>query len=126
MYQYVFNNELIGYDYKSVDKNSVCIEDIIDFFKNNINNPSLTFRSEIFEVPLKECTLIPKQKIIYKSDNKRLINIDELDSHMKIELDKTVQYMKSLEVSRNVFEKMKRTNNYKNIINNLNKKYGEC
>ncbi len=108
VYQYMFDNEMIDYDFDSVDKENVSVEEIIEIFKDIENNPHTSFKSEIFEMKLDSCSLIPEQKLRWKKNFEPVvIDYENLAGQTKVDVDFTVKYIRNMELKKNSFEKMK-------------------
>lgn len=108
VYQYMFDNEMIDYDFENVDKENVSIEEIIEIFKDTENNPRTSFKSVIVEMKLDSCILIPEQKLRWKKNFEPIvIDYEHLAGQTKVEVDYTVKYIRNMELKKNSFEKMK-------------------
>lgn len=108
IYQYVFDNKLIDFDYVNVKCSDYTVEKIYDIIKNTEINPHANFRSIIYEVPAFKTTIIPEQKIRSTYDNTpTVMEYDDLDHSKKKDLDFTVQYVRNMELKKNAFDKLK-------------------
>lgn len=118
VYQYMFDNEMIDFDYEGVDKNSYTIKDIYAIFKQTEEDPKRSYRSLIVEVPTE--TVVPDQDIRWhkRSSNPVVVDFEDLEYSRQKELDLTVRYVRNLELKKNAFERLKEL---KDIDERLNK-----
>lgn len=127
VYQYMFDNELIDFNYGIINKEEYSVEDIIDIFNKIENEPDASFRSKIFEVPMGKTMVIPKMKLRWRQawsggtgygvgavsmgaggeSTVNTVQYQDLGQHRQKELDYTVQYVRDLELKKNAFERLK-------------------
>ena len=108
VYQFMFDKEMIDFDYEDVDKENYTIFDIFKIFKKNQNDPDASFRSMIYEVPVTVGLIVPPQVLRWNKESApKVLEYQDLEKDRQKELDITVQYIRNRELKINAFEKMR-------------------
>lgn len=122
VYQFIFDNEMLDFDYEGVDKDSYTLDDIYKLIKDLQIKNGVDYRPVVFEINDYAYNDVPHQVLRWNTTSKtKTLEYDALEISHKTQIDLAVEIVKNTELKRNAFEKFKEINEYKNMIEQFKK-----